>query len=360
MYDLDNIEQLQREINTISRQTGLGELSIANALMMYGHNHRGIGNPVTTNLDNAGMIFFTRPNLNLSEANIISKRVLAVLSTSTEYSIPRMVRAYLDPRSNWCYDIPVGAKRPNIQISSPLVNSLTPFIPILSNNLISLSGWPDIDMDSYTSEEGISRQTYSHIDSIGEILNSFTLTANFRNVAGDPITLMFLVWLLYSGYVYRGDLMPWPESIVENEIDYCTRIYRLVLDPARRYVQKIAAIGYGYPTAISIGASMNFSAEKPMMDETAQITVPFRCTGAQYNDPITINEFNRIGFKFCPMLRDSIHGLSGQYFKLSPDLVRAFNYRGLPHINEDTMELEWWVTPAEYNQYMSDQGAQNG
>lgn len=352
MFNPNDYADIMRQINLISRQNGLGELSIANSLMMRGFNHRGLGNPVTTNLDNNGMIFLTRPNLNFSEANLITKRVLSVLSTSEEYSIQRMVRAYLDPRGNGCSDIPPGAKRHStVPISTPLVDRQCPFIPLLTNNLISLSGWKDIDMDSYTSPEGKARQTFSQIDSIGEILDSYTLTANFRNVPGDPITLMFLAWLLYSGWVYRGDLMPYPESMIENERDYETRIYRLVLDPSRRYVQKIACCGAAYPTAISIGASMNFNAEKPYMDDTAQITVPFRATGALYNDPIIIYWFNKLTYRWCPALKDSVAGNSQAYIKVEYEQVASYNYRGLPHINETTLELEWWVASAEASYY---------
>lgn len=363
MFNPNDYADIVRQINLISRQNGLGELSIANSLMMRGFNHRGLGNPVTVNLDNNGIVFFTRPNLNFSESNLITKRVLSILSTNEEYSIPRLIRAYLDPRANWCLDIPPGAKRHNNSpISTPLVDRFCPFIPLLTNNLISLNGWKDIDMDSYTSPEGKARQTFSQIDSIGEILDGYTLTANFRNVPGDPITLMFLVWLLYSGWVYRGDLMPYPESMLENERDYETRIYRLVLDPSRRYVQKIACCGASFPTAISIGSSMNFNAEKPYMDDTAQITVPFRATGALYNDPIIIYWFNRVTFRWCPNLKLAIDGSSDAYVKVPNDLLRDYNYRGLPHINPETLELEWWVPKAEalyYNALKADDDKAN-
>lgn len=359
MFNPNDIVELQRQINLISRQNGLGELSIANSLMARGFNHRGLGNPVTTNLDNNGMVFFTRPNLNLSEANLLTKRVLSVLTTTNEYSIPRMIRAYLDPRGNGTPDIPRGAKRHNegALCTTPLVDRNSPFIPLLTNNLLSLNGWKDIDMDSYTSPEGKARQTFSQIDSIGEILDSFTLTANFRNVPGDPITLMILTWLLYSGWVYRGDLMPYPESALEEEADYNTRIYRLVLDPSRRYVQKIACCGVSYPTAISIGASMNFNAEKPYMDDTAQITVPFRATGALYNDPIIIYWFNKITFNFCPLLKESVAGRSTAFVKMPFDSSNDYNYRGLPHINEETLELEWWLPAAEQSYFNALKGA---
>lgn len=350
--NLNNEEEVKRLIDEISRNFGIGELSIANTLLHRGFNHRGVGNPVNTQIENNGILFFTRPNLNLSEANLLAKRILSTLTTRQEYSIPRMVRAYLDPRSNWCEDIPYGAKRHNESpITSALVDAKSPFIPILTNNLVTLSGWPDISVDSYTSEEGIARQTWSMVDSIGDIYNSFDLTANFRRTAGDSITLMFLTWILYSGWVYRGDLYPYPESMVENEMDYNTRIYRFVLDPSRRFIRRATACGYAYPTAISVGSDMNYNADRPNNLDDQQITVPFKATGAMHYDPIVLERFNDIGFKFCAALKQSIEGTSTAYVKIPHTILNRFPNRGLPHANLDTMELEWWVIKAEMDAF---------
>lgn len=352
MFDINDSASIAMAINQISRENGFGELSIANSLSLRGFNHRGLGNPISAPRDNQGINFWTRPNLNLSEGNLVAKRVLSILATGEEYSIQRLARALLDPRANWCEDMPAGAKRHNVSpISTPLVDRHNPFIPMFTNHVLSLTGWKDIDMDSYTSPEGKSRQTYSQIDSVAEILNSFTLTANFRNVTGDPITLLILVWLYYSGWVYRGDLLPYPESMVENEIDYQTRIYRFVLDPTRRFIQKFACTGIAYPTAISIGAAMNFNSEKPYSDENAQLTIPFQCTGAMYNDPIIIYWFNKTVYNFCDALRKSVGGESQDYVKIDADELAAYPYRGLPHINPYTLELEWWVPRAEAAAY---------
>ncbi len=347
----DSQELMKLFINQISRQTGLGELDISNSLNSRGINHRGVGNPINQLYDQTGMIFITRPNLCLSTANLLSKRFLADLATENEYSIPRMVRALLDPLANGV-KLDDGSRRHNIvDVSTPLVDPENPFLTVLMNNLISMTGWPDTDMRTFKSEEGISRQSWGMIDSIGEIYSDFTLTANLQNVPGDSITLLILTWLLYSGWVYRGELFPYPKSIVENEIDYTTRIYRFVLDPTRTYIQKFCACGYGFPTAISNGSSMEYNALQPRQDKAQQISVPFQCFGMNYNDPITLYEFNRLVYDFSPALKLAVSGKGKDYIRLDKDEVKSFNYRGLPHIDLDTKEIEWWVKADEYNHF---------
>lgn len=348
----DSQELMKLFINQISRQTGLGELDIANTLNSRGINHRGIGNPINQLYDQTGMIFMTRPNLCLSVGNLLAKRVLADLATDDEYSIPRMVRALLDPRANGTPNRPHNARRHNIvDVSTPLVDPRNPFLNILTNNLLSMTGWPDTDLRTYKSEEGISRQSWGMIDSIGEIYSDFTLTANLQNVPGDSITLLILTWLLYAGWVYRGELFPYPESIVEKEIDYTTRIYRFVMDPTRTYIQKYCACGYGFPTAISNGSSMEYAATQPRQDKAQQISVPFQCFGMTYNDPILLLEFNRLVKSFAPELAAAAAGNGNAYTRLDKDEVKEFNYHGLPLIDLDTKELEWWVPTEEYTHY---------
>lgn len=186
------------------------------------------------------------------------------------------------------------------------------------------------------------------IDDVARNFGTFDLQASFRNTAGDPITLLFNSWIRYAALVYEGVMMPYPDAIVENEIDYMTRIYRLVLDPGRQYVQKIAST-IAFPTSSALGAAMNFTSADPFnQDNAQQISIPFHCMGAEYQDPIIIREFNDIVGLFNQNMQDANRASSG-YVKLSKSELTLFNYYGYPHINPQTYELEWWVKPEDYN-----------
>lgn len=190
------------------------------------------------------------------------------------------------------------------------------------------------------------------IDGIAKIYNKFSLSANFRNMIGDPISYLFYVWTQYATLVHEGVLDPRPESIVENEIDYNTRIYRLVLDPTRRYVQKLAACGAAFPLAISIGASFNYNEDKAFNSDNDQISVEFQALGAIYMDPILVQEFNDTVVMFNQNMKDSTR--ASTYIKLKAEERPLFNYIGYPRIDPVTMELEWWVTKQDYKIIMTD------
>jgi hypothetical protein len=144
-------------------------------------------------------------------------------------------------------------------------------------------------------------------------------------------------------------MMPYPDAIVENEIDYQTRIYRLVLDPKMKFVQKIGACGAAFPMASPLGASFNFASDTPYMRDNDQLSIPFKAIGASYLDPILISEFNQVVQEFNPDMKDSRR--SRNYKKLIGNDGRYFNFRGYPRINPTTYELEWWVDGPEYTEF---------
>lgn len=328
----------QNDVDIVSRLNGLGSLTSAQTNNFLGINHRGVGNPVPINSDNYGLTFFTRPRLNLSYDNIANSRVLTSLMSRDDKTVQRAIRVMLDSRSDY-----------ERVVTSPLVDTKQAFIPLLTNNLLSVSGWPDVVVDSYTSKEGNYRESWSMVDGTSWIYNTYDITASFRNIAGDPISLLFYVWVHYASMVYTGEMVPWPDMIIENEIDYNTRIYRLVLDPSRRYVQKIGATGAAYPTNSPLGASFNYSSDGVLNRDNDQISISFKCMGANYLDPILIQEFNETVEIFNAGMRDA--GREDNYTKLDKNETYYFNYNGYPRINPDTFELEWWVDKQDYRAF---------
>lgn len=329
------------EIDLLARQSGYGSLTAAAADATYGINHRGgQGNASSYNTDATGLTFFTRPNLNLSYDNLAVDRVMMNLAILREDpaapTYQRAIRTILDPQGAF-----------NRQVTSAIVDTNSPFIAILTNRLMSLSGWPDPVVSYFSSKDGTYKESWSMIDDVARNFGTFDLQASFRNTAGDPITLLFNSWIRYAALVYEGVMMPYPDCIVENEIDYMTRIYRLVLDPSRQYVQKIAST-MAFPTSSALGAAMNFtSTDTFSQDNAQQISIPFHCMGAEYQDPIIIREFNDIVGLFNPNMNDTNRTSSG-YVKLSKVELALFNYYGYPYIDPKTYELQWWVKAEDY------------
>lgn len=327
------------QLDKITRQNGYGPISKAVGNVFYGFNRNTVGNAaVPSNKDGYGLTFFTRPRMNLSYDNLQEQRRLTPLLTDLSYALPRAIRVMLDP---------VGATNRDVQ--SDLIDNQQAFMPMLSNLLLGVSGWPDITVDTYTSTEGVAKEAWSMVDGMSDYYGTFDITANFKNMAGDPITLLFNVWTTYMSAVYRNEMVPYPEAIVENEIDYQTRIYRLVLDQSRRFVTKIAACGASFPIANPLGAAFNYTADSPFIKDNDQISIPFRCMGAMYMDPILFQEFNDTVVMFNSGMSDATR--ETRYQKLLPSELVAFNNQGYPRIDPITQELEWWV---DANQYVND------
>lgn len=324
------------------KTTPIGSVSRAIGNNLYGINHMQIPGMVPSNKDTYGLTFFMRPQLNLQADNLRNVRKMYPLLTEDVQSIPRLVRMTLDPRLAVGYSVKGKEGYTKIPpLKCPVVDPMQCFIPILSNNLNTISGWPDITGPTYTSDAGLVKEMHSMFDGSCEINETVDLDCNFRNTRGDPIVFMIATWILYGCKVTTGLMSPYLDFISENEIDYNTCIYRLVLDQNRNEVTKIARSGPGIPVSIAMGSFFDFNNEKPYNDQNKDITIRFKVDGVTYNDDILVYEFNASVCIFNPSMKDDRR--ANDMFKLTKNIKGMFNNRGYPRINPNTYELEWWV-----------------
>jgi hypothetical protein len=308
---------------------------------LRGFNHRQTPNGIPMNRDRHGYIFFTRPMMRMTTANLRKERLFnQMLSTNTS-SYSYMFRCMLDPSYG-------GHNTDSLQ--SPLIDDDQAFIPMLTNLVTSATGWPDLALDMYQSHPGAYKETFGFVDDIAKNYTSFDITVNFRNIPGDPITGLFFTWCHYAAAVYEGQLNPYPDMIVNNEIDYMTRIYRLVMDQSNTKVQKIAATGASFPWNVPIGGSFNFANDRPFNDVNHNISISFKSYGAIYTDEILIDEFNRTVQLHNPTRADGTR--TSLYTKVPAEALNIFNNMGYPRINPDNYHLEWWVTNQMYQYYL--------
>ena len=340
MGDKIIVDSLDKFVET-SQPFGSIEKAIGNSL--YGLNHRKIKGVLPENKDDQGYTFFTRPQLNLTTANIRNYRHFYSLLTTKEKSVHRYIRSMLDP------------KLKASGVSSPLMDNENSFIPVLTNTLKSISGWPDVVNSSFTSKSGVRKEQYNMVDGIVDIYGSFDLDVTFNNMKEEPLTLLFDTWLHYMSAVFEGILTPYKSFITENELDYNTRIYRIVLSTDKKYVKKIAATGASYPINIPTGKFFDANDERPFSDQTKDVTIRFKCIGAMYNDDILIKEFNDSVGIFSKPMRDlnayfdsagadqTVTKYSSMQ-KIPNNLLGKLNYRGYPRIDTQTFEMQWWAS----------------
>lgn len=323
-----------------THSSALGSLESSLQTMLYGIDHRQVGLPVPANKEGYGLVFFTRPQLNLTKENCRADRRFIPLLTTESMSMQRAMRCYLDPRLH--YD----------NITCPLVDPYSPFIALLSNTVTSLTGWPSLNVESYTSKPDAYKSSFSFIDSTTDFKTAYTLSANFRNIIGDPISFLFSYWILYACNTFEGSMLPYADYIM-NRIDYNTRIWVVVMDWSLRYVQKIACTGAAYPTGIDMARAFDYTREqgKPYNDHNKEVSIQFQCNGALYNDPYLVHSFNQTSEIFNPDMWAENRGRT--MMKIPYAALKHFNGQGCPRINPVTSELEWYVPKQQYSAVMN-------
>ena len=340
----------------------LGSVERAISNNLYGINFRQTGNAVPRNKDQYGFVFFTRPQLNLSALNITNYRGFYNLLSDNKNSYHRYVRKTLDPRLE---------NKP-----SPFVDDFNVFIPALTNNVVSISGWPDLSAPVYTSEAGLYGQEHSMVDGVTNHFEAYDLDVTFKNIRGNPLLYMFYIWVKYETLVFEGILNPYLDMITENEIDYNTRIYRLVLDQSKRYVSQIACTGASFPTNVPTGNIFDYSVDTPFNTKNGDINIRFRCNGFLAFEDVIKYYFNQASAIFNPDIRKLLNmDLAGAptdenilrenplkvyyspengYYKVPYSIayisnttadtgLLSVNHKVVPYINLYTNELEWWT-----------------
>lgn len=320
-----NYNNYLKAISGLSFETAMGDF-------FYGINHRQLEPAIPVNRDSYGICFFTKPLLNLQTKNIRNIRTLNHLVTTDEKSIQRIIRTTLDPR------LLVGAK----SLSCPLVDKNNIFIAPLTNAVESITGWPDLVLDSYVSKPGVYKEQFGFIDSVDDKYSKYTLNCNFRNIPSSALIELFRVWREYASLVHQGICSPYPDMILHREIDYNTRIWRLVLDSTKNIVTFISST-IAYPVSLPTGSISNYERDKPFNMSNQTFSINFDCFGYEIMDPILIHEFNASVCIFNPAMLNEYR--DSNMVKIPALYLKSLNSRGYPRINPITRELEWYVFP---------------
>ena len=362
---------ISQSVDQMMANLPVGSIERAISNNLYGINSRKTGNAVPRAKDSFGFTFFTRPQLNMTTFNLSNYRGFYNLMTSQSVSYQRYTRMMLDPRLG-------HGSNP---MKCPVLDNLNAFIPILTNNLVSMGGFPDLTVPTWTSDSGLYGEEYGFVDGVTNHFESFDVDATFRNTKGNPLLYFFYIWIKYESLVFEGILNPYLDMITENEIDYNTRIYRIVMDQNRRFITYMGATGASFPINVPTGNVFDYNIDKPFNDGNSEINIRFRSFGFTPFDDILKLEFNQTAGIFNPSLKKLLeHDLNGGITdatkRESPDKayeIKGIDYIKVPHyllslgedsitsnpfygvnhhcypfINLATNELEWWVPKSKF------------
>lgn len=309
--------------------------------LAYGFNHRQMPVAYDVNREHFGLTFFSRPDLALGGANCVRDRRMAMLMTKDRQNVQSFVRHTLDP------DV---TKEEGI--SCPLVDDLQPWIPLLTNTMISISGWPGLNASIGSTQPSRYGDVVNYYDgSIKELHREFNLSVNFQQMQGKfSLTLLFY-WLYAAKLFQAGILMPKPIHFAECSKNYDLRIIRFVLDPFKRYIVDWTAAETAMIENIPIGEAYNSEVDTVFNTLQDEMTVSFRCTGYSPVDPRILKEFNDLTVKFNPRMADGLR--NANYTKVDYEFLTIVNGEGYPWVNIDTKELEWYVTPERFKELLN-------
>jgi len=328
------MSSLAGHIDDFFKSKPIGSIKSAFTNTLYGINHRQVRPALLQNRDLQGLFFIVRPQLNFQSDNLRNMRKLYPLLNDNSLSLQRYIRCMLDPRQMLGYD-----KVP--PIDCPLVDNELAFIPPFTNLIKSCSGWLDSVTELFISKPGLYKESYMQVDSIIDQYNTYDLDFTFRNIRSDPIISLINYWRYYQSYVFQGKLLPYPDFWIENELDYMTRAYRLVLKEDRYHLSKIAATGVSIPISSPNGMFFDFDDSVPYSEQTKEFTIRFKNLGMQIHDDILIKEFNNSVQIFNRAMLDEHR--EERMVEIPIAWLQYFNHRGYPRIDPDKYTLEWWI-----------------
>jgi hypothetical protein len=311
------------------------EQAVTNA--MYGLDVHQDKPYIKINKEKAGFTFMPRPQLNLSDENLLRNTELYDLLEDDRYGAWNYVRSLLDPR--WASNNPGKA--------SKLLNNEMCFIPILSNTITKLQGWQTTVLETKETTPGLGKEQLVLPDGLYEINGNYDLEAVFKNMAGNMIDKILYIWIVYISLNTRGLVRPYMDLMANSKRDYTTRVYRIILTDDGRFVSRIGITGGSFPVNTEDGKVFDYDSDINYEDANSERTIRLKNSAARYNDIKAIRAFNWVVGVFKPEMADIEYkrhlGEDVGMIKVPFELYDIMNNRMYPHINILTFELEWYI-----------------
>lgn len=270
-------------------------------------------NPVAPYAEHSGVTFITRPKLNLTSTSLRQSRVLTTMDTVNESSIQFAIRCLLDTQFT----------RDNAALAymCPHFNILNPFLTPLCNCLTSISGFPDIVIDTEQSTGGFHSEDITFASGSDRLSRTYELNLNFRDIHGGIIMAILHYWSEYISLAAKGEVVSYSDDIDDNVIPYTVSIYRFLLDPSRKYVTKWAKATGCFLRGVPIGACMNVNEGEIFNQSSAKFSANFVANKIEYNDYAIIMDFNTLVKRYCPNIESMPSSPITANFNFTPKAV---------------------------------------
>lgn len=280
-------------------------------------------NILPPNYETSDATFMTRPKLPMNSMSLRHDPFLKMFDTDYPDSIAFYIKCLLD--NNWV------RSNPGLATQCPMFNFQSPWLPLISNGLLSISGFPDPILETKTTEGGYHQEDQTYVKGGLGLHRSVTLNLNFKDVQRGPIMKLFEVWCEIMAQLRDGRMMSYLKYINQNTIPYSVSLYSFNLDPTKEYITNWVKATTCFPLTYPMGAVMNKAEHNRHITSAGQFTIPFMCNYVSYNKLTHLVAFNTLAERYWGMVNGGI-----KKAKTLPN-VPGNNFKGLPYIESDKL-----------------------
>ena len=288
--------------------------------------------PLPQNSEHSGLFFMSRPKLNLMSGALRQSAKMLALDTFNITDVQFAIRCLLDTK--FCNKESLSKAS-----LSPLLNTLSPWNVPICNRLVSVSGWPDIVLETNTTEGGFHSENQTFIIGGDNLNKTYDLTLTFKDIQGGAIAAIHDFWLEYVRCVTKGIMIAYKDDIDAQRMNYTVSMYRFMLDPTRKYITKYAKATGCFPINIPLGGMFNINEGEVTVQTAGKFSIQYKVNKVEYNNPMILEDFNTLARRYCSEIDN--------YKPLNFDAMN--NFRGLPFIdvssNAKEMMIQYRVPP---------------
>lgn len=243
------------------------------------------------------IVFITRPMMNIS----------SIVSTVEENKITLIPKLYYPFIRNYyttrlgkllmCYLSSYEYSRKYILPEDSdgfRFNKPVPFVPFLTNLCTSITGGPDLIIDTYETEGDLQGNKLTYAAGSDEFGIAGEITLNFRDLYGSPIMHYYTLALMYMHGVTKGIINPEERFIIERIIDYTSSIYVFMLGLDGESILRYAKFTGCFPKSVPYGNILHN--RNPDIESLADVQITYQYNFFEPMNPEIFIDFNNISF----------------------------------------------------------------
>ena len=285
--------------------------------------------------DTIGLVFVTRPLLNLSDENVIKHPQLVPLYSPQKNSVMSYIKGLLD--KEWG----------DAHADGDLLDHKSAWIAPITNYIKTSSGFPDISLNVGKTNAGFRGEVMNFVDGTLKFNGDFDITQNYYISKPNFMPYIFEAWVHYIEAVTLGDegIEPHYQALDQNYRDFDCRIYHIILNKNMRNIEWIFCSGSSFPYTFPSGAFSTIDRTGDTLRGQGQdeFSINFSSVGFRFGNVRVAKWFNEATVFFNPEMADGKR--DSNYKKIAFSDLGYMYSNGkptYPYINLNTMEIEYW------------------